>query len=52
MTLFAIPAAIVMMFGPKMGLPTFGYLDPSLAPRSPSAGAILASGLFFNRGVR
>jgi hypothetical protein len=52
MAVASIASAAVMMFGPKLGLPTFnGRIDPSLAPVV-IGGAILAAGMFFNRDWR
>lgn len=44
--LFAIPAAAVTLIGPKLGLPTFGKIDPSLVPLT-VGGAIMAVGVLW-----
>jgi hypothetical protein len=50
-TLFAVPAAAIPILGPKLGLPSFFGLDPSLIP-SILGIAILAAGFVFGRSRR
>jgi hypothetical protein len=44
--LFAIPAAAIPILGPRLGLPSFFGLDPSLIPSIVGA-SVLAGGLLF-----
>jgi hypothetical protein len=46
--IFAVPAAAVPVLGPRLGLPSLGGLDPSLAPSVVGA-AIMAAGIMFGR---
>jgi hypothetical protein len=46
--LFAIPAAAIPVLGPVLNLPTFGILDPSVAPSLVGA-AIMAAGVLLGR---
>ena len=45
---FAIPAAAIMILGPKAGLPVIQGIDPSLAPTAAGL-AIMGVGLIFGR---
>jgi eukaryotic-like serine/threonine-protein kinase len=45
---FAVPAAAVAILGPRLGLPAFFGLDPSLIPSIVGAG-VLAAGVVFGR---
>jgi eukaryotic-like serine/threonine-protein kinase len=46
--LFAIPAAAISVLGPMLPLPTFGVVDPSLAPSILGA-ALMVTGVLFGR---
>ncbi len=49
--LFAVPAAAIPILGPRLGLPAFGELDPSLAPSIVGAG-LMAAGMLLGRSRR